>query len=175
MRPGGEANDAAVNTLQSSSNPISDFFQQLSKFLQDFFSNIQQVLQNFFSNLPAFLAANGPLLFFVAYQVFFNAVGWPTWGAILTAPFLIPLLLGIGLSSLLSAPAEIAPVAAAPAATPLVTSTRPASMLPAVALAPRWRLPPGLRPLRSPRVPVRLRPGPGARAEHSGLPGRLRR
>ncbi|BBZ73109.1 PPE family protein [Mycobacterium paraseoulense] len=143
VRPGGEANDAAVNTLQSSSNPISDFFQQLSKFLQDFFSNIQQVLQNFFSNLPAFLAANGPLLFFVAYQVFFNAVGWPTWGAILTAPFLIPLLLGIGLSSLLSAPAEIAPVAAAPAATPLVTSTRPASMLPAVALAPTVATPAG--------------------------------
>ncbi|MGD1256929.1 PPE family protein [Mycobacterium seoulense] len=135
VRPGGEANDATVNTLQNSSNPISDFFQQLSKFLQDFFQNIQQMLQNFFSNLPALLAANGPLLFFVAYQVFFNAVGWPTWGAILTAPFLIPLLLGIGLSSLLSAP-DIAPVAAAPAATPLVTSTKPASMLPAVALAP---------------------------------------
>ncbi|OBI18668.1 PPE family protein [Mycobacterium sp. E2497] len=135
VRPGAEANNAA----QSPSDPgnaISDFFQQLSKFLQDFFQNIQQMLQNFFSNLPALLAANGPLLFFVAYQVFFNAVGWPTWGAILTAPFLIPLLLGIGLSSLFSAPAEIAPVVAGAAATPLVTSTRPASLLPAVALAP---------------------------------------
>lgn len=146
MRPGGEANDAAVNAAQSSSDPgnaISDFFQQLSKFLQEFFQNIQQMLQNFFSNLPALLAANGPLLFFVAYQVFFNAVGWPTWGAILTAPFLIPLLLGIGLSSLLTAPAEIAPVAAGAAATPLVASTKPASPLPAVALAPTVATPAG--------------------------------
>ncbi|OBH97095.1 PPE family protein [Mycobacterium sp. E2733] len=142
MRPGGEANNAA-QTSSTPGNGISDFFQQLSKFLQDFFQNIQQMLQNFFSNLPAFLAANGPLLFFVAYQVFFNAVGWPTWGAILTAPFLIPLLLGIGLGSLLAAPAEIAPVAAGAAATPLVTSTKPASSLPAVALAPTVATPAG--------------------------------
>src|SRR3546814_21148151 len=50
-----------------------NFIQQLSKFLQYFFQNIQKMLQDFFSNLPAFLAATGPLLFFVAYQVFFNA------------------------------------------------------------------------------------------------------
>ncbi|WP_374023275.1 PPE family protein [Mycobacterium sp. HNNTM2301] len=146
VRPGGEANDAAVNAAQSPSNPgnaISDFFQQLAKFLQDFFQNIQQMLQNFVSNLPALLAANGPLLFFVAYQVFFNAVGWPTWGAILTAPFLIPLLLGIGLSTLVTAPAEIAPVAAGDAAAPLVASTRPTSLLPAVALAPTVATPAG--------------------------------
>ncbi|OBG59936.1 MULTISPECIES: PPE family protein [unclassified Mycobacterium] len=146
VRPGGESNDAAVNAAQNTSNPanaISDFFQQLAKFLQDFFQNIQQLLQNIFSNLPALLAANGPLLFFVAYQVFFNAVGWPTWGAILTAPFLIPLLLGIGLSSLLTAPAEIAPVAAGAAAAPLVASTKPASLLPAVALAPTVATPAG--------------------------------
>ncbi|CQD09117.1 PPE family protein [Mycobacterium europaeum] len=142
VRPGGEAN----NAVQSSSDPanaISDFFRQLSQFLQDFFQNLSRMLQESWSNLPALLAANGPLLFFVAYQVFFNAVGWPTWGAILTAPFLIPLLLGIGLSSLLTAPAEIAPVAAGAAATPLVTSTRPASLLPAVALAPTVATPAG--------------------------------
>lgn len=140
VRPGGQADSLAANASQ---NTPGDWWQQLSKFLQDFFGNIQQMLQNFFSNLPAFLAANGPLLFFVAYQVFFNAVGWPTWGAILTAPFLIPLLLGIGLGSLLSAPAEIAPVAAGAAATPFVTSTRPASSLPAVALAPTVASPAG--------------------------------
>ncbi|UXA07563.1 PPE family protein [Mycobacterium sp. SMC-2] len=139
VRPGGEAN----NALQSSSDPISDFFRQLAQFLQDFFQNFSRMLQDFWSNLPALLAANGPLLFFVAYQVFFNAVGWPTWGAILTAPFLIPLLLGIGLSSLLTAPAGIAPVAAGATAMPLVTSTKPASLLPAVALAPAVATPVG--------------------------------
>ncbi|WP_055404723.1 PPE family protein [Mycobacterium sp. UM_3] len=143
VRPGGEADNATANALQGSSNPISDFFRQLAQFLQDFFQNIGKMLQDFWANLPALLAANGPLLFFVAYQVFFNAVGWPTWGAILTAPFLIPLLLGIGLSSLFAAPAEIAPVAAGAAATPLVTSTKPASLLPAVALAPTVATPAG--------------------------------
>ncbi|OCB30551.1 hypothetical protein A9X02_26695 [Mycobacterium malmoense] len=144
VRPGGDANTLSANTAQNTpGNWWQNLIQQLSKFLQDFFQNIQQMLQNFSANLPAFLAANGPLLFFVAYQVFFNAVGWPTWGAILTAPFLIPLLLGIGLSSLLAAPAEIAPVAAGAAATPLVASTKPASMLPAVALAPTVATPAG--------------------------------
>ncbi|WP_175401415.1 PPE family protein, partial [Mycobacterium malmoense] len=118
VRPGGDANTLSANAAQNTpGNWWQNLMQQLSKFLQDFFQNIQQMLQNFSANLPAFLAANGPLLFFVAYQVFFNAVGWPTWGAILTAPFLIPLLLGIGLSSLLAAPAEIAPSAAWAAAT----------------------------------------------------------
>ncbi|WP_297847946.1 PPE family protein [Mycobacterium sp.] len=146
VTPGGETNNLTANTAQDTSNPgdwWQNFIQQLSKFLQDFFQNIQQMLQNFFSNLPAFLAANGPLLFFVAYQVFFNAVGWPTWGAILTAPFLIPILLGVGLSHLLTTPVDVAPEAAAPAAVvPVLTSNKP-SMLPAVALAPTVATPAG--------------------------------
>ncbi len=104
VKPGGEANNLAANAAQNSSG---DWWQNFIQQLSQFFQNIQKMLQDFWANLPAFLAANGPLLFFVAYQVFFNAVGWPTWGAILTAPFLLPLLLGIGLSSLLAAPAEI--------------------------------------------------------------------
>ncbi|OBH54356.1 hypothetical protein A5687_00090 [Mycobacterium mantenii] len=136
VNPGGQTNSLAANATQNSPGDWwQNFIQQLSKFLQDFFQNIQQMLQNFFSNLPAFLAANGPLLFFVAYQVFFNAVGWPTWGAILTAPFLIPILLGIGLSSLLTTPVEVAPDAAPAVVAPVLTSNKP-SMLPAVALAP---------------------------------------
>ncbi|ASL17734.1 MULTISPECIES: PPE family protein [Mycobacterium] len=136
VNPGSETNNLTSNAAQNTGDWWQNFIQQLSKFLQDFFQNIQQMLQDFFSNLPAFLAANGPLLFFIAYQVFFNAVGWPTWGAILTAPFLIPLLLGIGLSSLLTTPAEAAPEAAAPAAVaPVLASNKP-SMLPAVAMAP---------------------------------------
>ena len=127
-------------------------------------------------DLPSLLAANGPLLFFVAYQVFFNAVGWPTWGAILTAPFLIPLLLGIGLSSLLPAPTEIAPVAAGAAATPLVTSTKPASLLSAVAAGPDGgdsRRGSGHFGCRGFRCGSRA--GARAGAKHSRLPRRLRR
>jgi len=146
VNPGGEANNATANALQSPSNAISNFFQQLLQFLRDFFQNFQNMLQGFWSGLPSLLAANGPLLFFVAYQVFFNAIGWPTWGAILTAPFLIPLLLGIGLGSLLTTPVEAAAPEAAPAAAavaPALTSTKPASPLPAVALAPTVATPAG--------------------------------
>jgi len=141
VNPGGAANDAAVNTLQSTSgsgNWLQHLLQQLQKFLQ----NLSQIIQNFLNNLPAFLAANGPLLFFVAYQLFFNAIGWPTWGAILSAPLLLPLLLGIGLSTLLAPAIAIAPVAAGAAGTPLVASTRP-SPLPAAALAPTVATPAG--------------------------------
>jgi PPE-repeat protein len=140
VNPGGEANNVTANVAQNASNS-GNWLQQLLQQLQKFLQNLSQIMQNFLNNLPAFLAANGPLLFFVAYQVFFNAVGWPTWGAILTAPFLIPLLLGIGLSSLLTAPADIEPVVAAPAA-PVLASNKP-PMLPAVALAPTVATPAG--------------------------------
>ncbi|MCA4746039.1 PPE family protein, partial [Mycobacterium avium] len=140
VKPGGEANNLAANAAQNSSG---DWWQNFIQQLSQFFQNIQKMLQDFWANLPAFLAANGPLLFFVAYQVFFNAVGWPTWGAILTAPFLLPLLLGIGLSSLLAAPAEIAPVAAPAAITPVLASNKPPTLPAAVALAPSVATPAG--------------------------------
>lgn len=140
VRPGGETNNTlnAAQAPSGSGNWLQDLIQQLQKLLQD----LSQVIQNFTNNLPAFLAANGPLLFFVAYQVFFNAVGWPTWGAILTAPLLIPLILGIGLSSLLSAPADTAPEVVVPPVAPVLASNKP-SMLPAVAMAPAMTSPAG--------------------------------
>jgi PPE-repeat protein len=129
-----------VNTAQSTSD------QGLGQSLQNFLQNLSKMLQDFWANLPALLAGNGPLLFFVAYQVFFNAVGWPTWGAILTAPFLLPLLLGIGLSTLIPPAVEIAPVAAggaaAPVPVPLVASTERSSLA-AAALAPTLASPAG--------------------------------
>ncbi|WP_415823363.1 PPE family protein, partial [Mycobacterium senriense] len=144
VNPGGQINSLASNATQNGPGDWwQNFIQQLSKFFQDFFQNIQQMMQNFSSNLPAFLAANGPLLFFVAYQVFFNAVGWPTWGAILTAPLLIPLLLGIGLSSLLTTPVVAAPDGAPAVVAPVLASNKPPSMLPVVALAPTVATPAG--------------------------------
>ncbi|MFZ1178655.1 MAG: PPE family protein, partial [Mycobacterium sp.] len=137
VNPGGQANDATVNAAQNASdsgNWLANLLKQLENFLQDFMQNLSQILQNFLTNLPAFLAANGPLLFFAAYQVFFNLVGWPTWAMILSAPFLLPLLLGIGLSTLMSPAIEIAPVASGDAG-PLAASTKQ-SVLPAVGIAP---------------------------------------
>jgi PPE-repeat protein len=125
-RPGGEADNAMVTAAQNASDSGGNLLDQLMNFLQDF------------TNLPALLAANGPLLlFFVAYQVFFNIVGWPTWGAILTAPFLLPLLLGIGLSTLITPAPEIAPVAAGAAGgAPVLLASKGPSVLPVAALAP---------------------------------------
>ncbi len=141
VNPGGEAHNAAVTATQNVSNS-GNWLGNLLKQLEQFLQNFSQIIQNFPTNLPSFLAANGPLLFFIAYQVFFNAVGWPTWGAILTAPFLLPLLLGIGLSMLITPAIEIAPVAAGGAAAPLLASTRqPVS--PAVAMAPTVATPAG--------------------------------
>jgi PPE-repeat protein len=73
-------------------------------------------------------------LFFVAYEAFFIPVGFTTWGLLLSAPLWLPLLLVIGLNSLLTAPVDIAEVPAA-VAPPVLASNKP-SMLPAVALAP---------------------------------------
>lgn len=163
MNPGGNAVNAAQNSSDLG-NWIQNFFKQLSQFLQDFFQNISKMLQDFWSNLPSFLAANGPLLFFVAYQVFFNAVGWPTWGAILTAPFLIPLLLGIGLSTLIT-PLDAVPDEAAPAVVPPVLASSRPSMLPAVAMAPTLGTAPGApasTPASAPTTSSAPAPAPAA-------------
>ena len=50
------------------------------------------MIQNLLSELGPWLVANFPLLFFIAYEAFFIPVGLTTWGLVLTAPLLIPLL-----------------------------------------------------------------------------------
>ena len=174
VNPGGQANDAAVNTLQSASNS-GNWLQQLLQQLQKFLQNFSQIIQNFLNNLPAFLAANGPLLFFIAYQVFFNAIGWPTWGAILSAPFLLPLLLGIGLSTLLTPATEIAPVAAGAAGTPLVASTQATAVAGGRAGPDRGDSRRGPRPHRCRRLRCACRAGTGRDTGNSRLRRRSRR
>ena len=56
VNPGGEANNVTAKALQSPSNAISNFFQQLLQFLRDFFQNFQNMLQGFWSGLPSLLA-----------------------------------------------------------------------------------------------------------------------
>ncbi|GLE51145.1 hypothetical protein ATCCBAA256_07320 [Mycobacterium montefiorense] len=91
-----------------------------------------------------FLVAYGPILFFLAYQVVTNLLGWPTWGAILTAPFLIPLVIGIGAYLYLQSPedlpdelpAVVPPVQASQASMPPVAAMAPPAPAPASAPAP---------------------------------------
>ncbi|HSS25308.1 MAG TPA: PPE family protein, partial [Mycobacterium sp.] len=125
VKPGaGEANDT-VSTIMQSASGLSNILRQLLAFFQDPIGSLMRIIQAFLANPAGALVLYGPLLFFVGYQVFFNIVGWPTWAMILSAPFLLPLLLGIGLSAVTVLPAEIAPVAAGAAGgAPLLASTR---------------------------------------------------
>ncbi|ORC02672.1 PPE family protein [Mycobacterium persicum] len=113
-------------------------FKEIATFLQDPIGNSIKMIIAFLTNPVAALITYGPLLFALGYQVFFNLVGWPTWGMVLSSPFLAPAALSLGLSAIAFAalaPAEIA-VAVAPAAgIPLAVAVASASPWPAVSLA----------------------------------------
>lgn len=74
--------------------------QAILDFLKDPLGNLSQLLNDFMTNPAGALATWWPLLFGVAYQVFFNLVGWPTWGMIFASPFLIPALAALGITGL---------------------------------------------------------------------------
>jgi PPE-repeat protein len=128
VTPGvGESGSAAATGSQTAANAqatdsgssldSSDLLSQLQALFQNPAGYLQQMASEFASNPSAALSAYGPLLFlvgfFVLYEVVFNIIGWPTWGMILSAPFVLPIALGVGINYLLSLSE---PVAAAPAA-----------------------------------------------------------
>ena len=75
--------------------------QLIIEFIQNPIGNLQALLTDFLTNPAAALTTWGPFLFAVAYQVFFNLVGWPTWGMIFAAPFLLPALATLGIVGLI--------------------------------------------------------------------------
>ncbi|ORX06526.1 hypothetical protein AWC29_09895 [Mycobacterium triplex] len=138
LRPGAESNNFSTLAQQSDSNLgnwIDNLLRQLQQFFQNLFQNLQDFISNLMRDLPGFLVANGPLLFFLAYQLVTNLLGWPTWGAILSAPFVIPLVIGIGAYLYLQTPADLPEVPGAVAVPPVLPSQSP-SMPPAAAMAP---------------------------------------
>ena len=136
VRPGGEADNAAVTTAQN--GPLS----WLSNLLRQLFSFLQKNFGDFLTNPSGALVAYGPLLFFVGYQVFWNIVGWPTWAMILSTSFVLPLAIGLGYASLLTT--EIAPVAASAAGgAPVLLASKGSSALPVTGLAPTVASPAG--------------------------------
>ena len=144
VRPGGEADNAAVTTAQN--GPLS----WLSNLLRQLFSFLQNNFGDFLTNPSGALVAYGPLLFFVGYQVFWNIVGWPTWAMILSASFVLPLAIGLGYASLLTT--EIAPAAAGAAGgAPVVLASKGSSALPVAGLAPTVASPAGA-PASTPAV-----------------------
>jgi PPE-repeat protein len=109
VTPGGEATTLADTTQTAaaapaadsgssldSSNVIVQFLESYVKSLPDgdaiwnFLSNptptIQQMITHFSTNPSAALVTWGPLLFALAYQAFWQPVGWGTWAVILSSP-----------------------------------------------------------------------------------------
>lgn len=147
VKPGvGEAGNATATATQSvaqaqaldsgtaldSSNSILSYLESYIKslpggdliwdFLQNPIGTTRQIIIDFLTNPSAALVQWGPLLAALLYQAIFQPVGWGTWGALLIAPFLLPVLAGVGLGMLgllallpePEVPAEAAPEAPAP-------------------------------------------------------------
>jgi PPE-repeat protein len=142
----GEANSAAMafdpglllsQSLQTYINFYGGIFNELATFFQNPIGNSVQLVEAFMTNPSEALVAYGPLLFALGYEVFFNLVGWPTWGMLLSSPFLLPLSLSLGISAVTLLPTGIAPVAvgAVAAGVPALASTASA-VWPVAGMAP---------------------------------------
>ncbi|WP_026357279.1 PPE family protein [Mycobacterium sp. 141] len=109
---------SSLNLSDSLSDLLKNIpvIQDLIDFLKDPIGSLQNLITDFQTDPAAALVAWGPLLFLVAYEVFFNLVGWPTWAMILSAPFLIPLLIVLGVTGMaqMADPAEQPAPEAAP-------------------------------------------------------------
>ncbi len=133
MRPGAEANN--MSTLAApNANDSGNWLDNLLKQLQQFFQGLSDMIQQFMQALLPWLVANGPLLFFIAYEAFFIPFGTTFWTVLLTAPFLlIPLIIGIGAYLFLQTPGDLPDAVLPPA--PALASQAP-SMPPVAAMAP---------------------------------------
>jgi PPE-repeat protein len=123
VTPGGEATTLADTTQTAaaapaadsgssldSSNVIVQFLESYVKSLPDgdaiwnFLSNpiptIQQMITDFSTNPSAALVTWGPLLFALAYQAFWQPVGYGLWGLILSSPLWLTALPAVSLGAL---------------------------------------------------------------------------
>jgi len=122
--------------LQTYVNFYGGMFNELSTFFQNPIGNSVNIIDAFLTNPSEALVAYGPLLFALGYQLFTELVGWPTWGMLLSSPFLLPLSLSLGLSAVTLLPTQIAPVAAGAAGgAPLLVASAGQSVWPAAGMA----------------------------------------
>jgi PPE-repeat protein len=99
--------------------------QEIIDFLKDPLGNLSKLLSDFMKDPLGAWGTWGPLLSAVAYQVFTNLVGWPTWGLMLASPFLIPALAALGITGLvLLVDHVMQPPADAPADAPAEAAPR---------------------------------------------------
>jgi PPE-repeat protein len=158
LRPGAETNN--FSTLAApNANDSGNWLENLLKQLQQFFQALSDMIQQFMQALGPWLVANGPLLFFIAYEAFFIPFGTTFWTVLLTAPFLlIPLVIGLGAYFFLQNP-DAAPAEALPPA-PALASQAP-SMPPVAAMAP---------PAPAPASAPATAPAPAASAAAAAAP-----
>ncbi|MGV0836212.1 PPE domain-containing protein [Mycolicibacterium thermoresistibile] len=126
MQTGAQATAADSGTAMNMSDVISDLlryymdfidqlFGPIVDFLRDPLGNLSQLISDFLTNPAGALVTWWPLLFAVGYQVITNLLGWPTWAMILSAPFLIPLLISLGVAGLVQITDQVQPPAEEPA------------------------------------------------------------
>lgn len=126
--------------LQDLWNAYTGFYgwmlEEVATFLQDPIGNSIKIIIAFLTNPVAALITYGPMLFALGYQFFFNLVGWPFWGMVLSSPLLVPAGFSLGLSAIAFAALVPAEIAVAPAVgAPLAVVAAAASVWPAVSLA----------------------------------------
>lgn len=106
----GQATASDSGAALDNSNFLSDLLnqylqgvpggQEIIDFLKDPLGNLSKLLNDFLRDPVGAWGTWGPLLSAVAYQVFTNLVGWPTWAMIFASPFLIPALAALGITGL---------------------------------------------------------------------------
>jgi PPE-repeat protein len=115
--------------------------QTIINFLRDPLGNLQLLITDFLTDPSAALVTWGPFLFAVAYQVFFNLVGWPTWALILASPFLAPVLIPLGIVGLVliidaATPDAVPEAAPAPQPAPAPARAEQLNPIPVASVAP---------------------------------------
>jgi PPE-repeat protein len=121
--------------------------QEIINFIQDPIGNLQLLISDFMTDPSAALVTWSPFLFAVAYQVFTNLVGWPTWAMILASPFLIPVLVPLGIAGLVMIidavkPEEVPAAAPAQAPAPAPARVDQPNLVPASTVSPTVPNPP---------------------------------
>ncbi|WP_204079136.1 PPE family protein [Mycobacterium riyadhense] len=111
-------------------------FDVIWQFLQDPIGNSIKIIIAFLTNPWAAIITYGPLLFALGYQIFFNLVGWPTWGMVFSSPFLLPLGLSLGLSAIALLPAQLGPLAVPLAGAAPIVAVAAGSVWPVAGVAP---------------------------------------
>ncbi len=94
-----DSSNAIVQALESYVKSLPDG-DAIWNFLTNPVSEIQQMITDFATNPAQALVTWGPLLFNLAYQAFWEPVGYGLWGVILSSPLWAPSLLTTGVAML---------------------------------------------------------------------------